>query len=49
MEDKDKIKRLSVWAGIIMLIGLLSGLFLDPETFSVFADLLKEIITSLII
>jgi hypothetical protein len=48
-EYTQRIKRFSIWAVIMIAIGLLTGIFLDTEVFTVFVDLLKTIITSLIV
>jgi hypothetical protein len=47
MEIKER-KRLTIWAVIIISLGIITGVFLPTEVYTVFVDLLKTIITSLI-
>lgn len=49
-EDKKKrTKRLAIWALFIIIIGAIGAVFIPSETYSSFVELLKDVITHLII
>jgi hypothetical protein len=48
-QDKAKIKRFSIWALLLISLGLFAIFFGPPETIGHFFDLLKDVITSLVI
>jgi len=48
-EDKKKIKRHSIWAVFLMALGMLAAFLLPEEALLAFFDLLKTIISHLLI
>jgi hypothetical protein len=46
--EKLERKRLTVWAIVFILIGVLGAIFLPNDSFTVFVDLIKSIMQSLI-
>jgi hypothetical protein len=49
-EDKGrKIKRLAIWALFIITLGFIGAIYIPTETYGSFIDLLKDVITHLVI
>jgi fatty acid desaturase len=47
--DKPKIIRLGIWAVFLIIIGAIAAFFLPEHSVSSFFDLLKTIVTTLIL
>jgi hypothetical protein len=48
-EDNRKVKRFSIWAVFLIAVGLFAVFFAPAETVGHFFELLKDVITSLVI
>jgi hypothetical protein len=48
-DKKSKIKRLAIWAVFIIALGFIGAMYIPNETYSSFIDLLKDVITHLVI
>lgn len=48
-QDIKKMKKRALWAVLLISVGMLAMFFGPPETVGHFFDLLKDVITSLII
>ena len=48
-DKKSRTKRLAIWAVFIITLGAIGALYIPAETYSSFVDLLKDVITHLVI
>jgi hypothetical protein len=49
-EDKRKrAKRLAIWAVFIITLGFIGGIYIPADTYDSFVELLKDVITHLVI
>lgn len=47
--NSEKIKRFAIWAVFIITLGFIGALYIPTETYGSFIDLLKDVITHLVI
>lgn len=48
-DKKSRAKRLTIWALFIITLGAIGAVYIPSETYGSFIDLLKDVITHLVI